>query len=404
MPKYSYKARSTKGSLVKGFIDADSIVTAKKKLSEQGLIPISVAASKGGIDIKMGGFFKKKVKPDEILLFTRQFSTLFKAGMGMENILHTLLLQTENPTMKEVLESIRNDVQQGASLAKAFTKQSHVFDDLYVNMVASGEEAGVLEEVLDQLSDVLEKDYSMRKGIKTAMLYPKIVIAALILACTCMLYLVIPKFESLYESLDAALPLPTQILLWASQILNDYFIFVAIGFGVLIYLYKRWYNTPKGKFAVDKFVFKPPIFGPLNLKVANARFANILSCLYRSGLPVTKALSITAETIGNEAFMRDVRVLQADVEKGHSISDSMRRLTYFSPLIVEATNIGEKSGSLDTMLSSIGGHYDSEIGYTLKNLSSMIEPLLLFVIFGVVLVFALAVFLPIWNMSDAMLG
>ena len=154
---------------------------------------------------------------------------------------------------------------------------------------------------------------------------------------------------------------------------------------------------------VDTLKFKIPVFGPLALKVTNARFANILSCLYRSGLPVTKALEITGGTIGNEAFLRDIKVLQSDVEKGHGIADSMRNLKYFNPVIVEASSIGEKTGALDGMLKSIGEHYDMEIDHTVKNLTTLLEPILLCIIFGMVAIFALAIFLPIWNLSDAML-
>lgn len=391
------------GTLAQGFIEADDIKIVKNKLSEQGMIPIAVnkASMSFGLSLKM--FFKTKVKPEEIVLFTKQFSTLFKAGMGMENILGTLAKQSKNTTLNEALETIKSDIQQGSSLAKAFAKHPHIFDELYTNMLSSGEEAGILEEVLLQLSDVLEKDFAMRRGIKSAMLYPKIVIFVLVGAATVMMTMVVPKFVGIFEHLGGNLPLPTKILIWTSEFMQNYFMFLVIGFFAIQFLYNRYYATPQGKFKIDKIKFKIPIFGPLSLKVANARFANILSCLYRSGLSVTKALSITGSTIGNEAFYKDVRVLQADVERGNSISDSMRTAHYFSPVIVEATNIGEKTGALDSMLKSIGEHYDMEINHTIKNLTTMLEPILLVVIFSMVAIFALAIFLPIWGMSDAML-
>lgn len=401
MPKFAYKARNMSGALIQGFLEIDSIASAKTKLSEEGLIPISVSNAKSNVGISLSLLFKKKVKPQEIVLFTKQFSTLFKAGMGMENILATLAKQSSNQTLKETLEIIKNDIQQGANLAKAFGKHQRVFDELYINMLSSGEEAGILEEVLRQLADVLGKDFAMRKGIKSAMLYPKIVVGVLVAASTVLMTMVVPKFKEIFDQLGGTLPLPTRIMIGVSNFMTDYFLILV---GIIVaskIIFNRWYATPKGKFLTDKTFYKFPIFGPLSLKVANARFANILSCLYRSGLPVTKALNITGNVIGNEAFMRDVRILQSDVEKGHSIADSMRRLNYFNPVIIEATNIGEKTGALDSMLTSIGEHYDMEIDHTIKNLTTLIEPILLVMIFGMVAVFALAIFLPIWSMSEA---
>ena len=401
MPKYAYKARSMNGALVQGFLEADDAANVKMKLSDQGLIPISVSSAKASLGLSLSMMTKQRVKTEEIVLFTKQFCTLFKAGMGMENILSTLGRQTTNATLKEVLDTIRNDIQQGSSLAKAFGKHPKIFDDLYVNMLASGEEAGILEEVLDQLASVLEKDFAMRKGVKSAMLYPKIVISVLIMATVVLMVAVVPKFKDIFDHFGAELPLPTRIMIGTSDFIYNFGFFLAIGVGFLIFSYNKWYATPKGRLIVDTFSFKIPIFGPLALKVANARFANILACLYKSGLPVTKALSITAETIGNDAFMRDVKLLQSDVEKGNSIAESMKKLTYFSPVICEATSIGEKTGSLDNMLTSIGSHYDMEINHTIKNLTTMLEPILLCFIFGIVVIFALAIFLPIWGMGDA---
>ncbi len=402
MPKFAYKARRSNGSLAQGFVEAENLMAAKGKVSEQGFIPISVTSAGTSFGLSLSLMMKKGVKTEEVVLFTKQFATLFKAGMGMENILSTLSKQSSNPTMKEALESIRNDIQQGSTLARAFSKHPKIFDDLYINMLSSGEEAGILDEVLKQLSDVLEKDFAMRKGIKSAMLYPKIVIGVLVAASCVLMTLVVPKFKQIFDQLHGTLPLPTLIMIWVSDFLKDYFFLIVIALVGLRILFNRYYMTPKGKYNVDTVSFKVPVFGPLGLKVANARFANILACLYRSGLPVTKALDITGGTIGNEAFSRDIKLLQSDVEKGQGIADSMRHLKYFDAVIVEATAIGEKTGALDGMLTSIGEHYDMEINHTIKNLTTLIEPILLCFIFGMVAVFALAIFLPIWHLSDAM--
>lgn len=401
MPKFTYKVRDQNGALVQGVLDGENLGAVKQKLAEQGFIPIQVAAQSAlNMSFNVGG---KSVDPEELVLFTKQFHTLFKAGMGMEVILSTLAKQTRNKFMQETLEKIQQDIQSGSSLSKAFGKHPKVFDELYINMLASGEEAGILEDVLDHLSTLMEKDYAMRKAIKSALLYPKIVVFVLVCAISGMMLFVVPKFVAMFSTFGAELPLPTRILIASSNFMRNYFPLIIIALGVVWFMYRKYYATPKGRFNVDKNFFKVPIFGSLALKVCNARFANIMSSLYRAGMPVTKALEITAAVIGNEAYMRDVKVLQSAVEKGASIAESMRKLNYFSPIIIEATSIGEKTGSLDNMLKSIAAHYDMEVAHTVKNLTTLIEPIMLVSIFGIVLVFALAIFLPMWKLSEAVI-
>lgn len=399
MAQFAYKAREKTGALAQGMIDAANVNEARTKIAAKGLIPIQVTVQ-SKLSFNISFKFSTGIKAEEVVLFTKQFATLFKAGMGMESILSTLAKQSKNKTMIEALETIQRDIQEGSSLSKAFAKHPKVFDDLYISMLHSGEEAGILEEVLEHLAHLLEKDFSMRKNIKSAMLYPKIVVGVLVMAMVVIMTFVVPKFQSLFSQFGAELPLPTRILIGTSNFFQSYILLLiaaAVGIG---FLYKRFYRTPKGRFFIDRLSFKLPVFGLLAYKVCNARFATILASLYRSGLSVTKGLEITGATIGNEAFMRDIKILQADVEKGASIADSMRKLNYFSPIMIEATNIGEKTGSLDSMLKSISEHYDMEVEHMVKNLTTLIEPILLVCIFSMVALFALAIFLPMWNLSE----
>lgn len=399
MSKFSYKARDKSGSLIQGIIESESIGVARQKIAGQGLIPIHVEKAKANVDLKLENIFKFKVPTQELLLFTKQFYTLFRAGMGIESILNTLSGQMKNKSMKDALLAIKQDIHEGSSLASSFSKHPLVFDELYVSMLASGEEAGILDEVLEQISILLEKDHKMKKGIKAATLYPKIVVFVLVIATIILMTAVIPQFVTMFGKKGADLPLPTVIMITASHVFRKYgWLLALICMGIFM-IYKKYYATPKGRLNVDKLKLKIPIFGPLTLKVGNARFANIMASLYKSGIPITKGLEITAGTIGNEAFARDVKVLQADVEKGNSIAESMRKSKYFSPIIVEAASIGEKSGSLDSMFKSISEHFDMEIDYTVKNLSTYIEPVLLGFIFMIVAVFMLAIFLPMLEMN-----
>jgi type II secretory pathway component PulF len=400
MATFAYKAYNAKGGLITGALDGEDADGIKRQLAQQNLIPVSVVKNAKNFEFD---FFKQKLKTAELVLFTKQFYTLFKAGMGMDTILSTLGKQATNKSFCKALETIRADIAQGSSLVMAFKKHPLFFNELYVNMLASGEEAGILEDVLGQLGNLLEKDSAVQQGVKGALLYPKIVVGALCLATVVLMTVVMPEFVKFFANFNAKLPLPTRIMIATSDFMVNYWYVLIIASVGSYQLYNRYYATPKGHYLIDKLSYKIPIFGELSLKVANARFANILASLYRSGVPVTKALNITGRTIGNEAFMRDVRLLQAEVERGRSIADAMRELTYFSIIIVEATAIGERSGALDNMLKSIGEHYDMEIGHMVKNLSTLIEPIMLTLVGAMVALFALAIFLPIFGLSNAMI-
>lgn len=404
MTVFTYKARDLNGLLIMGKMEGESIEPIRESLSEQGLIPISISKGSGKFNQDFSLDFLKSVNDQELMLFTRQFHTLFKAGMDMETLLTTLAGQTPNKFFKESIERIKTDIAAGSSLSRAFAQHPKVFNELYVNMLASGEEAGILDEVLGQISSVLEKDIILKSAVKSATLYPKIVVGILTIACTVMMTFVVPKFSDFFRHFNAELPLPTKILIGSSEFISNYW-YICLGLIIAgIVALKKWYSTSKGRIILDRFSWNLPIFGSLGQKVANARFANILGALYKAGLPITRGLEITANTIGNEVFKRDVLLVKAEVEKGRSISESMRSSKYFSSLLVESTSIGEKSGALDEMYVSVGSHYDMEVQHTLKNLTTLLEPVLLFLVFGMVTVFALAIFLPMWNLSSAVTG
>lgn len=403
MPLFAYRARDQRGILITGQMEGIAVNTVKNMLGEQGLIPLQVkpAQSKGSWFPKLKIF--KKVKQEELVLTTRQFHTLFQAGMGMETILSTLQKQTKNKTLKEALQRIQTDIAQGSTLAKAFGKHPDIFDDLYVHMLEAGEQSGILDKVLKNLGDLLQKEIEIKQGVKSATLYPKIVLTVLTMATLVMLIWVIPEFSKFYGHYKATLPLPTRILTGASDLIRYYgwvvALFVAGGFLSV----RRYYQTPRGRFKIDQLKWQIPIFGSLSQKIANARFAHLLSALYQSGLSITKSLSLVETVIENEVMARDIRSIRAHIEKGQTISKGMQETQSFSPILIEATSVGEKAGSLDTMLEGLGQHYDTEIQHTTKNLTTLLEPFLLFFIFGMVALFALAIFLPIWNLSQAVM-
>lgn len=405
MANFFYRARDGRGLLVVGNREASGLHDIEHYLTEHGMIPIRVRETRSGPDFSfLKKIFEKQVKPEEILVLTRQFHTLFKAGMSMEVVLSTLERQASHKRLQEVLSRIRSDISAGESLSTSFSRYADIFGDLYINMLAAGEEAGILEEVLENLYKVLEKELQIKSSVKSATLYPKIVVFVLTVAIVVIMSVVVPKFASFFAHYKAELPLPTRMLMGFSGFVSHGWPFLLLGAGGSWFAWRRYVRTARGKFRVGQLRFHLPVFGLLHLKVANARFCHILSALYRSGLSMTRALEITGQTIENGAFAREVEVLKGEIGHGKQVSEAMAGCRYFTPVIVEATAIGEKTGALDEMLESMGEHYDLEVQYTIKNLTTLLEPFLLVMIFGMVTIFALAIFLPIWNMSRAVTG
>ncbi|QQR81219.1 MAG: type II secretion system F family protein [Deltaproteobacteria bacterium] len=256
-----------------------------------------------------------------------------------------------------------------------------------------------MEQVLGNIGSLLEKEMKIKTSVKSATLYPKIVIFVLLCASVVIMTFVMPKFESFFAHYKSELPLPTKIMIWTSSFIHNFwYMLIIAGVGVMT-AYKKYAATAKGKLRLGDLAFRLPVFGPLNTKVANSRFCHILSALYRSGLPINRCLEIAGATIDNGAFAREMDVLRAEVTRGRTLSESMAECTYFTPVIIDATAVGEKTGALDEMLESMGLHYDLEVEHSIKNLTTMLEPMLLGGIFGIVTVFMLAIFLPMWNMS-----
>lgn len=401
MPTFYYRARDKGGKLVSGEVEASSAEELKENLFHEEMIPLVVREMKaGGFSIEAVTRIFKRVRHEDLMIFTRQFYTLFKAGVSMDTILSSLSKQVGSVVLKNALVRVRADVAAGATLSQAFARHPRIFDDLYTSMIAAGEEAGILEDVLRQLSTLLEKDFEIKKGVKNAMLYPKIVITVLILAIGFLMTYVVPKFSSFYGHYGAQLPLPTLILITASSFVRGYWYVVLGVIGLAVFLFVRYYRTKTGRHKIDSFRLQMPVFGPLNQKVAAARFSRILAALYRSGLHMPRCLEVVAGVIGNEAFAREVREVKDDIQKGATLSEAMGRRKYFPGVMVETASVGERAGALDELLTTIADHYDLEVSYTVKNLTTLLEPLLLIGIFGMVLLLALAIFLPIWSMSS----
>lgn len=405
MPRFAYRARDQKGALVTGEAEAPALGEMQEGLFRQGLIPLAVREVKpGALSLQALARWTQRVRADDLMVFTRQFYTLFRAGVSMDTILGTLAKQSKSKALRTALAKIRADIAAGSSLSQAFSQHPFVFDELYVSMLAAGEEAGILEQTLAELAKLIEKEDAIHRNIKSATLYPKIVLVVLVGCVLVLMTFVIPKFQTFYAHYDAPLPLATQIMITSSDIVRRFWFLVLIGIVLVAFAYRRYYHTRTGRYQIDTVRFRLPVFGELNMKVANARFGHILAALYKSGLPMPRSLEVVATVIGNAAYALEVRKIRDAIQKGSTLASAMMQMAFFPPVMIETTAVGERTGSLDEMLQAVADHYELEVSHTIKNLTTLLEPIMLVGIFGVVAVMALAIFMPIWNMSRIVSG
>ncbi len=401
MGNFRYKARSDTGKILSGAIEAPSEQAVIRHLEEMGYTPISVRSEKGS-DKKEGGLFQRfeKVKGKDLVMMTRQMHSLIRAGIPIMTALKILEQQSESPPLTKILSQIQEEISGGSSFSDALRKFPKVFSDLYVNTVLAGETGGALPEVLDRLANLLESEQETRNAVKSAVRYPMIAIIVMVIAFIVMTTMVIPKFVTIFKQIKMDLPLPTRILIGMSNAINAYYyiIFPAIAGG--IYGFIRFTKTKFGHYQMDKIKLRLPIFGPLFVKLAMFRFSKMLATLERSGVPILKIIEIVSLTVGNEIIGEELKDLREAVKDGKGISSVLMKKPIFPPMVSNMLAVGEETGRLDEMAESIAYYYDQEIKYMVATLTDLIEPLLTVFIAGGVLLFALAIFLPMWNLID----
>ncbi|MFH1874366.1 MAG: type II secretion system F family protein [Pseudomonadota bacterium] len=400
---FIYRARDPEGALITGEMEGEDAKWVKLRLADQGLYPVYVAPK--GFQLTLPSFLQrtKKAKTADLINFTRQFGALFKAGIPINRTLIALYKQVKDPYFKKVVHDIQKDVMGGASLKEAFGKHPNYFDELYVNMLNVGEQGGVLDKSLNELFGILKREHRVKAAVKSATLYPRIVLITFTAVFVLMMVYVIPGFASFYAGFGAELPLPTRILMGISDVLVHYgYIVLLVGF-FLFFVFKKYAATQIGGYHLDQVKLNIPVFGKLQRLVLNARFGHLVSSLYRSGLPIGQTLSIVANTVGNKVLKLDIDDVNSAVEKGSSLAAAMERKKYFDTLLVESAAVGEQSGSLDDMLETTSDFYDEEIDHMLGQLTTLIEPLLLFGLFAMVALLAAAIFLPMWGVAKVVL-
>lgn len=397
MPVFAYTGRTRQGQIVNGEMEASNPEAVVATLRRQQIITTSVKPKAKDIEISIPGF-GSKVSEKEIAIFTRQFSTMIDAGLPLVQCLEILASQHDNKAFRKVLVELRQDVEGGATLADALKKQPKTFSDLYSNMVEAGEAGGILDTILNRLAAYIEKSITLKKRVKSAMIYPSTIVTVAIVVVTFLLLFVIPTFKSMFEGFGATLPLPTRIVLALSRVVRQYFILGLGGIIIAIFGLRYYYKTEQGRKAIDSLLLKAPVFGMLLRKVAVAKFTRTLGTLISSGVAILDGLEITARTSGNKVVEEAIMKTRVSIAEGKTIAAPLKETTVFPPMVVQMIAVGEQTGALDSMLSKIADFYDEEVDTAVANLTSLLEPLLM-VFLGVVIGgVVVAMYLPIFKL------
>ena len=401
MAKFSYKAINAQGQHIKGTMEGSSKDTVEGILANQGGIPLEVTPLKGS-STSGTGFLQSlfnQVPIPEVILFTKQLKTMMKTGIPILQTFTILAEQNKNPALKSALGTMEQEVREGGTMTSVFKKQGHIFSKLYCGLINAGEISGTMPEVLERVTYILEHEYKVKRDIKSALAYPKMVLTTLFLAFFFMLTFIIPKFVSVFAKAGLNLPIPTKICLFLYNTLSSYWPLM-IGASISIFFSLRvFFKTEQGAILRDTIAVKIPIIGQLFIKSAMSRFASILAILLASGVNILDCFVILSDTIGNAAIAKEFDTLSTQMEEGHGISDPLKNSEFFPPMVVNMIAIGEESGSLEEMLKQLAVHYDEEVEYAVAGLSEAIGPVLIVVLTAVVGFFALAIFLPMWDLT-----
>ncbi len=401
MPTFTYQAIDQLGATVTGSIEAESIPAAQDLLAERDLIPMKV---KEGTAVKSGkvNLWRKlttSVRQEELILFTKQMRSMLRAGISIIQVFDIVRQQSENPLLRATLTEMSEDIQAGSNLFDAFRKHPRVFPNLYCSLIHAGEASGNLPEILDRVVYIMEHEHKVREDIRGALAYPKIVVVALFLAFFFLLTFVVPKFVTVFEKAKIDLPLPTKICIVMYTGLIEYWPLMLGGAAALFFGLTVYIKTPAGTLLKDRLLLRLPIIGHLFVKTAMSRFASILSILLASGVTILNAIVIISETIGNAAIIEEFDRLSEQMTQGRGISQPLRAAKHFPPMVINMVAIGEESGRLEEMLQEIAKHYDEEVEYAAKGLAEAIGPILIVALTVVVGFFAMAIFLPIWDLT-----
>jgi MSHA biogenesis protein MshG len=407
MATFAYKGRNAQGALVQGVLEAPDTAAVASQLFSTGVTPVEIAEGAAPADAAsadlLARFNRPPVSHQDLLLFSRQMYTLLKAGVPIMRALGGLQESTDNPTFRDVVQSIRENLDGGRPLSAALQRQNGVFSPFYVAMIYVGETTGMLEEVFLRLFHHLEFQEFMRGQVKSALRYPMFVIATMVIAIVIINIFVIPAFAKVYAGFGAELPLLTRVLIGFSNFMVEAWWLLGLALVAAAFGFRAWTRTANGRLAWDRTKLRIPIAGKIVQKATLARFSRSFALAMRSGVPVVQGLTLVAQTVDNAHLARQVERMREGVERGDSVLRTATNSAVFTPVVLQMIMVGEESGALDDMMEEVADMYQREVEYELKTLGAQIEPVLILLLGIVVLVLALGVFLPIWDLGGAAL-
>jgi type IV pilus assembly protein PilC len=399
MPVFLWEGQTRKGEKKKGEIEAANEAALRGILRRQGLTSITVKQKPKNLSEYLP-FLKQKVKEKEVVIFARIFATMINAGLPLIQCLDLLAQQEQNKTFAQIITAIKEDIEGGSTLSDALKKYPKVFDDLFVNLVAAGESGGILDVILQRLSNYMEKAMKLKSKVKGAMTYPASVLVISIAVVSLLLVKVIPTFQKMFEGFGGELPGPTQFLITLSTYAQKYFLVAIIALAIAVYAFRRYYKTEKGTLLIDDLILKSPVFGPLLKKVAVARFTRTMSTMMTSGVPILEGLAIVSKTAGNKVVENALIRVRKSISEGKTIAEPLLESGIFPPMVVQMIAVGEATGALDAMLSKIADFYDDEVDTAVDAMTALLEPFMMVFLGGVVGGMIIAMYLPIFKMAS----
>ncbi len=408
MATYRWKGKKHSGEYLNGEITADSNEQVIEEIRKMDVYPISVKKKSEFFTLSLQGNKgispNTKISDNNLIVFTRQFSSLIESGVPILQGLSIMIEQQKNKELKGILTKIKESIESGASLSDSLRKFPKVFNELYVNLVESGEKGGVLDRVFKRLAVYFEKILKLKRKIKGAMIYPIVVLSVAVGVIIILMTFVIPVFANLFASVGAKLPALTRDVIGFSDFMRTYILYIIIALGILIFALRVYHKKESGKRNIDKMMLKIPLIGILLKKVAIARFARTLSTMVESGVPILAGLAIVSKTSGNKIIEDSLMQTKEDVSSGSPLSMALNKTKLFPPLVIQMVMVGEKTGNLDAMLAKVADYYDEEVDNTVNNLTQMLEPALIIFLGIVVGTLVVAMYLPIFNLGKAIKG
>jgi len=400
MPKYAWEGRLPQGGVRKGQLEGPNETAIRAYLRQQQIIPTKIVKKATEIKITLP-FMKGRVKKKALAIFTRQLATMIDAGLPLVQSLDILAQQEEDETFQGIITTIKNEVEAGATLAAALQKHPRCFDNMFVNLVVAAEEAGTLDVILSRLATHIEKMEELKKKIKSALVYPIMIVTVAVGVTIVLMVFVVPVFEKLFAGMGATLPMPTRVVIGISNIFKSYLpIVIAVTVGMVIAL-NRYNKTENGKRRIDGAMLKVPVFGELIRKVSIARFARTLATLVTSGVPILESLNIVAGAAGNKVVEEAILKGRVSISEGQSISEPLAESGVFPVMVTQMIAVGESTGSLELMLTKVADFYEAEVDVAVATLSSMLEPILMVFLGVIVGGLVISMYLPIFKMASA---